>query len=265
MDDFLDVFTVRVKPEKRADFDMVCRKVAEANRKAKGDTWLAADVTYGEGNTVYFISTRKDYSAIDSGSTAFMNAIQEGYGPGGIKKMESDFNNTIMSSRSVIRRRRWDLSANGPKDADAYNKFMANARWLRTIRLVVRQGQQQDFEEGVKQVKAAFEQSNTNWPMLVSQTVAGEAGAVYYISSLQPSLAAFDSMPNLRKLLGDDAFLKWQKAGGETVMTSETMLLRFLPELSNPPEALATTSDFWRPKPVMAAKPKTAELAKAAK
>jgi hypothetical protein len=46
------------------------------------------------------------------------------------------------------------------------------------------------------------------------------------------------------------------------VEQSESVLFRFSPELSNPPEAVATVAaDFWHPKAVMAAtasKPKAA-------
>ena len=40
--DYLDVFIVKVRPEKRAEFDAVNRRIAEANRKAKetfGPLW----------------------------------------------------------------------------------------------------------------------------------------------------------------------------------------------------------------------------------
>ena len=262
-EDYLDIFIANVKPDKRADFDIVARKIADANRKAKGDAWIAAEVEYGQGNTVYFISTRKDYAAIDSATTTFMNAIKEAYGPGGMKKMESDLNNTIASTRSEIRRRRWDLSVNAPKDPDAYLKLVAEARWLRTIRIVVRPGHELEFEESVKQAKSALEQNAPPWTFFVSQTSVGEPGVVYYISTLQPSLAAFDSMPSLRKLFGDEVFAKWLKSSADYEANSETILLRFLPELSNPPEDIAKVSpDFWHPKPTAAAKPKSAEPAK---
>ena len=259
-DDFLDILIVNVKPDRRADFDLVSRKIADANRKAKGDAWIAAEVEYGQGYTVYFISSRKDYAAIDSGTTAFTGAIKEAYGPGGMKKMEADFNLDVASTRSELRRRRWDLSINVPKDADAYAKLVGGARWLRTSRIVVRPGHEPEFEDAVKQAKSALEQSNPSWPYLVSQTVAGEPGAVYYVSTLQPSLTAFDSAPSLRKILGDEAFLKWEKGAADYETTSETLLLRFLPELSNPPEDVSKGSpDFWHPKPVAAAKAKPAE------
>jgi hypothetical protein len=263
-EDYLEILIVNVKPEKRGDFDIVNRKIADINRKTKGDVWLAAEVAYGQGNTIYFISTRKNYADMDSGETAFMNAVKEGYGPGGMKKLEADFNATVSSTRSEIRRRRWDLSINAPKDADSYFKMVGNARWLRTTRVVVRPGHEADFEEAVKQAKSALEQSNQAWPYLVSQTVAGEPGDVFYVSTLQPSRAAFDSAPSLRKTLGDDAYLKWEKAAGDYEMNAETMLMRFIPELSNAPEEVAKAApEFWRPKPPMsAAKPKPPESAK---
>ncbi|MBV9085524.1 MAG: hypothetical protein JOZ62_22850, partial [Acidobacteriaceae bacterium] len=80
MGDYLDVFVAKVKPEKRADFDAVNRRITEANRKAKGDTWIALEILYGESNTIYFVSQRKDYAAVDAGTTAFENAIKEAYG-----------------------------------------------------------------------------------------------------------------------------------------------------------------------------------------
>lgn len=263
MDDYLDIFIVKVKPEKAADFDAFSRRIADANRKAKGDTWMAAEVEYGEGYTYYFISQRKDYASIDAGSTAFRNAVKEAYGPGGVKKMFADFNNTAVSTRSEIRRRRWDLSVNVPKDAQAYSKFIGEARWLRTIRVVVRPGHEPEFEDAVKQAKSTLEQGSPSWTYLVSQTIAGEPGSVYYVSTLQPSMAAFDSAPSLRKLMGEETFLKWEKGAADTEITSETIMMRYSPEWSNPPEAVAKASpEFWRPKPAMAAKPKAAEPTK---
>ena len=37
MGDYLDVMVVKIRPEKRADFDRIAHKVADANRKSKGD------------------------------------------------------------------------------------------------------------------------------------------------------------------------------------------------------------------------------------
>lgn len=265
MEDYLDVYAVKVNPERRADFDAVCTRIADANRKAKGDAWLAMQNEYGEGNTVFFISIRKNYAAIEEASTAFMRAIKEAYGPGGWKKMMQDFNSTIVSSRAELRRRRWDLSANAPKTPEASARLIGEARWLRTLVVQVRPGRQAQFEDRAKAVKAVFEKGSPSWTVLVSQTIAGGPGINYHFTSPQPSLAAFDEMPDLRKLMGEKEFIEWQKDSGETVLSSEVRYMRFLPELSNAPAEIAKVSlDFWRPMPASAIKPK-AKAVEAAK
>ena len=67
---YLDVLTCKVKPEKRTDFDVVAKKMADANRRYKGDTFLASQVEYGEQNTLIFTSGRENYAAIDKGMAA---------------------------------------------------------------------------------------------------------------------------------------------------------------------------------------------------
>jgi hypothetical protein len=264
MGDYLDVFVAKVRPEKRADFDAIGRKIAEANRKANGDSWIAMTVEYGENNTILMVSPRQNYAAIDSASTAFMSAIKAAYDPGGLPKMMADVNSTLLSSRSEIRRRRGDLTVNPPADADAYQKLVGGARWLRTIRIAVRNGREADFEQRVKEAKAALEKGS-KWTYFVSQVIAGAPGNIYYVSTLQPSLAAFDSAPKLSELMGKEGFATWTKAASEDQITSETMLMRIVPDLSNPPENIAKVApDFWQPKATAASVPVTPKPAEAA-
>ena len=62
---YLDVYVARIKPEKRAEFDSVNKKMADANRRNKGDTWLALETAYGEQNTVTFVSNRRNYGEVE--------------------------------------------------------------------------------------------------------------------------------------------------------------------------------------------------------
>src|SRR6266851_3692677 len=57
--DYLDVYIVKVKPEKLADFQALTKKWADANRRYNGDRWLALQALYGEGNVYQFTRTRK--------------------------------------------------------------------------------------------------------------------------------------------------------------------------------------------------------------
>lgn len=266
MSSYLDVYIAHVKPDKRADFEAISRKIADANRKPKGDRWIAMETTYGEGNVFQFVSERKDYAAVDQSMKDFMSALNDALGPAGSKKLDADYNNTVTTVRSELRRRRWDLSFNAPKDPESYAKIVGNARWLRTIEVHVRQGHEAAFEDQVKQVKTAYESGASSWPIFVSQVVAGTPGNVYYISTLQPSLASFDSAPSTRKLMGEEAFAAWEKSTGDTVTWSETRILRIRPEFSSAPDVVAQTAqEFWNPKPVAAVGQKPKAVAQVAK
>ena len=63
----------------------------------------------------------------------------------------------------------------------------------------------------------------------------------------------------LRSFLGEEGYQKYLKTASESVASTETIINRFLPELSNPPEEIvAVAPSFWRPKPAEP-KPKPAE------
>jgi len=253
-EDYLDVFMVQVKPEKRAEFDAITKKLVAANRQHGGDAWLAMETTYGPGNRVTFISTRKSYGDIEKGMGMFYESMGKAFGKAATEKMLSDFNQCVASSRSEVRRRRWDLSANAPSDGAGYAKMVAEARWLRTTAVQIRPGQNNAFEAILKDLKAAREKAAPPQLMLVSQAVAGQEGTVYYVTTLQTSMAGFDAITPLPQLLGAEAYDRFLKASADSVANTETVINRFVPELSNPaPEIVAGAPDFWTPKPAMKA------------
>jgi hypothetical protein len=126
--DYLDVFSVRVRPEKRNDFDADVKKVADANRNNGGDTWIAMETAYGEGNTVSFVATRQSYAAMEKATESFMGALSQTLGKDGAEKLFQDMDTTLLSSRTETRQRRWDLSANVPPDPAALLKMVGQSR-----------------------------------------------------------------------------------------------------------------------------------------
>jgi len=251
--DYLDVYIAQVKPEKRAEFDAINVKMAAANRQNKGDIWVAMETVYGPGNQVTFVSTRNNYGEVESAMGAFEQALTKAYGKTGMDKLGQDFNACVVNTRQEIRRRRWDLSSNAPADLAAYTKLIADSRWLRTIAVHVRPGLSPAFEDLLKDLKAAREKASPALTVLVSQAVAGQEGTVYYVTTLEPSLAAFDSIPSTQELLGDEGYARFLKVNAETISGAETVINHFLPELSNPPERIvAAAPDFWKTKAVVA-------------
>jgi hypothetical protein len=254
---YLDVYVVQVKPEKRADFDAITKKMVAANRQNKGDAWITMETVYGQGDRVSFISTRNGYGDAERATGAFFEALQKAFGKAGADKVFQDYNQCVLSSRSEFRRRRWDLSSNAPADAAAMAKMVGDARWLRTTAVHVRPGQVMAYEALMKDVKAAREKASPPQTILVSQAVAGQEGTVFYVTTLQPSLAAFDTLPTIQQTLGEEGYAKFLKTNAEVVAGTETVINHFLPELSNAPEEVAAVApDFWKPAAMVTANAK---------
>jgi len=250
---YLDVYVAQVKPEKRADFDAINKKIVAANRQNKGDEWLAMETVYGPMNLVTFVSIRDSYDAAEKAGDGFYAAIVKSMGKPAADKLFQDFSATLVSSRSEFRRRRWDLSSNAPSDAAAMAKMLGESRWLRTSIVHVRPGQGPAFEDLLKEVKAAREKNSPDVITLVSQSVAGQEGTRYYVTQIAKNMAGFDSIPTLKKVMGDEGFAHYLKSASEMVEGVETVINRFVPEISNPPaDVVAAAPDYWTPKAVVA-------------
>ena len=262
---FLDDYIIHIKPDRRADFDTISKKVAEANRKAKGDSFIAFEQVYGPDYTVMYVSARENFAAIENGMNSFMAAMNEAYGVGGMKKFLADSTPTIQSAAARLRRRRIDLSVNFPKDMNAYYQLVGNTRYSRISELRVKAGHTQQFEHLAIEAKEAMEKSDSNLISTVSQAVAGAPAGTFYMTTLAPNMAAFDSGPSLRKVIGEDEYMKWSKEMSECVDFSESFIYHVNAEWSNPPKEVADVApDYWRPKVVSMAKPKPKAAAAAA-
>jgi hypothetical protein len=259
--DYLDAYIVKVKPEKVADFTALAKRIANANRRFNGDRWIAMETMYGEGNTYSFVSTRQDYADVDKANDAFTAALNKAYGKEAADKILQDWNNCVESSRTELRRRRWDLSSNAPADPAAYAKLVGETRVLRTTAVHVRSGHIADFEAMAKEMKAARDKAAYPQPVLVSQVVEGTKGTTFYVTSLRSALGGFDKNPTNREILGEEGFKNYLKAVADFVSGTESTIFHFSPELSNPPdEVVKVAADFWQPKAVMSsAKPRAAD------
>src|SRR6267378_5280129 len=252
--DYLDVYIVKVKPEKLADFQTLTKKWIDANRRFNGDRWIAMETVYGDGNVFQFTSTRQDYAEVDKVNEAEMIAANKAFGKEAAVQMERDFQSCLVWSHSELRRRRWDLSRKSPGDSAAYAKFIGESRVLRTTAVHVRPGHVADFEALLKESKEAGEKAANTQTLFVSQAIEGSKGTTFYISSLRSSLGGFDKNPTIREILGEEGFKKFLQVNADSVEQTESTLFRFSPALSNPPEEVASVAaDFWHPKAMMAA------------
>jgi hypothetical protein len=197
---------------------------------------------------------------MEKGMDAFFGALMKSYGTDGAMKLFQDFNNCIVSARSEIRQRRGDLSRNVPADPAALMKLVGESRLVRIVIVRVRPGRTAEYVEQLRTNNEALKKAGSRTPVSVTQAVNGQSGTVFYITTLLKSLADLDNPgPALRQAVGEDGYRQYIKTTQEVVLGTETIVNRFVPELSNPPEVTAAVApDYWRPKPPMPAKPKTA-------
>src|SRR5258708_6375409 len=126
--DYLDVYMVKVKPEKLTDFQALSKKWVDANRRFNGDHWITTETMYGEGNVYSFVSPRQDYADIDKANEVMMKALNKAFGKEAADKMIRDFNICLVWPRSECLRRGLYLSCKHPTDTTSYAKLVAESR-----------------------------------------------------------------------------------------------------------------------------------------
>jgi len=258
---YLDEFIVKVKPEKRAEFDAVNKKMVALNRRNKGDAWLASENTYGENNVVTFVSLRSGFGDAQKSFDLFMGALAKPGGMTAAEKIFQDFNNTVLSARSEMRRRRPDLGTNVPASGADTAAVIGKARFLYMVTVRVRPGRALEYEDQIKMVRDARARTGQQQTWFVSQSVVGQQGTAYYITRPLASLGDIDGMPPLSQVLGDK-YRDYQNRLAANTLSTEITISRYLPELSNPPaEIVAVDPAYWNPKPAPAGK-KAAEATK---
>jgi len=87
---------------------------------------------------VIFSSSRESYGDVEKSFGVFGGALGRAFGEAGAAALYQAFNNTLESSRTELRRQRWDLSYNLPTDRDAYIQAIGKSRWIRTVTVRVR-------------------------------------------------------------------------------------------------------------------------------
>jgi len=251
--EYLDVYMVKVKPEKMADFEVIAKKMVDANRRNNGDRWIAWGTAYGEQNTIYFMSPRMNYADIQKGFEVFMGALAKSYGQDGAKRLMHDFDACATTERAEVRRIRWDLSS-AVTDMATVERLVGGARWRWTTEVQVRPGRMNEAEELVQITKQAHEKADPNYVRLIEESVAGTEGSILYITTLQPSLSALDvKQPEMKTLLGEQGYERVMNGIREITVAFTNRITRPMPELSNAPEEIAQVApDFWTPKAELA-------------
>src|SRR3989449_5602568 len=155
----------------------------------------------------FFFSSRRRHTRCSRDWSS--DVCSSDLGKDAAEKILHDWENCLATSRTELRRRRFDLSRKPPKDAAAYAQLMGGSRVLRTTAVRVRPGHVADFEALLKEAKVAAEKVENTQPLFVSQAVEGTKGTTFYISTLRSSLAGFDNNPTIHEILGEEGYKKY--------------------------------------------------------
>ncbi|MBI3683447.1 MAG: hypothetical protein HY235_23990 [Acidobacteria bacterium] len=183
----------------------------------------------------------------------FMASLAKMLGPAGAQKLMQDLGNCMESSRGELRRLRLDLSRNASADAAERMKLSGKSPWRRTTVTRVRPGRTNDYIEAIRSLNAALAKAPqpSRVTTYISQGAGGQAGTVFYTTSLASSLA--DLAPptgSLSQLMGEQAYQNYTKRITDSVVFTESYITRVIPELSHPSEEMVSAApDVWKPKP----------------
>jgi len=253
--EFLDITHVQVRSDKGKEFEDAIKKLADVNRRYKGDRWVALTTEYGDFGQYSFSSTRDKMADVETGMTAFQKALKEGLGPMGDKLMR-DLSAYSASGYTEIRHRRWDLSVNAPSSGEEMLKMVAQTRWIRTLTLRLRPGRNMEYVAAWKGFREELQKITPAVPILVSEANTGAPAifaGVYYKSWAEMDAGA----ASVQRALQSAAYEHLTKVTQETVQSSKWEILRIRSELScAPDEVVAADPAFWKPKPAPAAAPK---------
>jgi hypothetical protein len=242
---YLDIARAQVKSDRIGQFEESGRKIADLNRRLKGDRWIALQTEYGDSGAYLFSSSRQNLAQIESGMEAFMRALKEGMGPTATKFLQDVTGNTN-SFKNEIRRQRWDLSVHAPADTAAMNDMVAHTRWIRTIRIDVKPGRQMDYVEAWKQFQGELSQASPPITALVSESVTGTP--TIWVATYCKSMAQMDGdNAAVQKAFASPAYANLMKASEVAVAMTNWEIHRVRPDLSNPPDEIVNADpSFWK-------------------
>jgi len=254
---YIELSWMRVRQDKLAEFGQLSARVAEANRRGKGDHWVAYQDLYGTDNQVWMVSGRQSLADIEPGMTKFTGAIKEfmGYSP---EHFFAEASKTVEASGSQLWRHRFDLSWN-VKDSADWEGRLAKSHYIAVITLRVRPGRMVETEKQIRTVADAVTAAKTETAGLVSQLIMGGDPGTFCVRIPLESVAGLEQMTSARQALGEEGYRNYSEMSEKDFASVEYKLKRIVPEWSSPPPSfIAANPTMWKVKAMAPAKPKPA-------
>jgi hypothetical protein len=226
------VNSVQIRPDKVATFQQQVAELATAaSEGGEAFRWTAHQTLFGEGMTMHFVSQSETFEEIEKQGQVdalWLRVLGDERGREGFERA----NGCLQAVQQVIAVDRPDLSyaeAAGTPGEYPY-AIVTEAR--------ARPGHAEACEELIRKVAEAIPKVDDPARMMTYQVIVGAIGTYWTIRPLR-RLADLDAQLPAPQLL-EQAFgnaeggLLWRN-GTEAIEQGRREILRFVPELSNPP------------------------------
>jgi hypothetical protein len=140
---------------------------------------------------------------------------------------------------------------------------LSHARYMEMSVFHVRAGHGDEWKKLAKMVKEGHEKAGTSAHWTMYEVAYGTSDGTYMALSADDSMSAIDTgyaeNKKFMEALGPDGVKEFRALFASAVDSSYSQLFSINPKQSYPPEEwVKNDPDFWKPKPVMAAKPAAA-------
>ena len=243
----LRIIRQTIKPGAGAEHEKVGAGVARGVARAKYPAnFIALSSMSGELET-WIVESHDSFASVEAASTFVESTPAVKWWLG---QFEAQSGPSITQVRRLLAVYRPDLSYRG----DQLALDLPKMRYMSVVMVRLLPARDSEFGEAVRLVKAAYEKSGSDQPLVVYQVVSGAPGPSYVFFSPMVSLKTMDDAPTrgkaMREALGEDNAAKTVKTSAEVTAASESFLFALNPRLSYvSKEFAAADPDFWTPKP----------------
>ena len=221
-------------------------KAFKANKSAS--TYLGMSAITG-GNEAWYVSGYDSYEAWEKATAADeANPALSAE----IARLQTADGDHVEGFRALTARFREELSLRKPLNIGDY-------RYMTVAIVRVRPGMNNQFADLRKKIKEAHEKAGLEDWYSVFEVQSGMPTPTYLIFVPMKSLKEVDDNAKLHTadkyveaLGGAEGQKKMAEANAQIITSTESMIFRFSPKMSNPPaNYLVGNADFWTPKPPM--------------
>ncbi len=243
----LRIIRQTIKPGAAAEHEKIGASVARGVARAKYPANFLALTSLSGALETWILEFHDSFASVEAASTFVENtpAVKWWFG-----QYEAQSGALVTDVRRLLAIYRPDLSYRGDRMAQDLPKM----RYVSVVLVRLLPARDSDFAETVRLVKAAYETSESDQPLVIYQVVSGAPGPSYLFFAPMASLKSMDDAPArgkaMREALGEDNAAKALKTSAEVTAASESFLFACNPRLSYVSKEFADTDpDFWIPKP----------------